>query len=72
MTARTWRLAALSTALVFATALLPSAGAAGNDGTEQLPGHLRTLSSTIATPRSTVCDGDGTSGKRVQAPPSRT
>ncbi|MFJ1763058.1 ricin-type beta-trefoil lectin domain protein [Amycolatopsis sp. NPDC088138] len=67
MTARTWRLAALSTALVFATALLPSAGAADNDGTEQLPGHLRTPSTTIAAPKSTVCDGDGTSGKRVQA-----
>jgi hypothetical protein len=67
VTARTWRLAALSTALVFATALLPSAAAAGTDGTEQLPDHLRTPSTTAAAPRSTVCDGDGTSGKRVQA-----
>lgn len=67
MTARTWRLAALSTAFVFATALLPSAGAAGNDGTEQLPDHLRTPAATAAAPLSTVCDGDGTSGKRVQA-----
>jgi hypothetical protein len=67
VTARTWRLAALSTALVFATVLLPSAAAAGTDGTEQLPDHLRTPSTTAAAPRSTVCDGDGTSGKRVQA-----
>ncbi|WP_328614010.1 ricin-type beta-trefoil lectin domain protein [Amycolatopsis sp. NBC_00355] len=67
MTARTWRLAALSTALVFATALLPSAGATGNDGTEQLPADLRTPSAAAAAPLSTVCDGDGTSGKRVQA-----
>ncbi|VVJ19443.1 Chitinase (EC [Amycolatopsis camponoti] len=66
MTARTWRLAALSTALVFATALLPSATAAGGDGTEQLPGHLREQAAAAA-PMSTVCDGDGTSGKRVQA-----
>jgi hypothetical protein len=67
VTARTWRLAALSTALVFATALLPSAAAAPDD-TEQLPDHLRTPSAGIAAgPLSTVCDGDGTSGKRVQA-----
>ncbi len=64
MTARTLRLAALSTALLFATAL-PSAAA--TDGTEQLPGHLRTPSASVAAPRSAVCDGDGVSGKRVQA-----
>ncbi|MEU7789059.1 ricin-type beta-trefoil lectin domain protein [Amycolatopsis sp. NPDC049159] len=64
MTARTLRLAALSTALLFATAL-PSAAA--TDGTEQLPGHLRTPSAPVAAPRSAVCDGDGVSGKRVQA-----
>src|SRR5689334_5746611 len=64
MTARSPRLAALSAALVLATSLLPSAAAAG-DGTEQLPGRLR--HQTAAAPMSTVCDGDGTSGKRVQA-----
>src|SRR3954469_13817644 len=65
MTTRTRRLAALSTALVFASALLPSAAAAG-DGTEQLPDHLRHQTATVA-PLSTVCDGDGTSGKRGKA-----
>ncbi|WP_290054123.1 RICIN domain-containing protein [Amycolatopsis solani] len=64
MAARSLRLAALSTALLFATAL-PSAAA--TDGTELLPGHLRTPSATAAAPRSAVCDGDGVSGKRVQA-----
>lgn len=56
-------------ALLIGALLVPvAAQAQPSDGTEWLPDQYRTPSvpNTQAVPRSAVCDGDGTGGKRVQ------